>query len=845
MNDATCLFDTAERCAQDARRMELIAHGRLSGVDYVELRDDELTLCVHFFGATPPALMADNFFITGGDRIRDLRILGVETHEHDDGDACLLVKLDRRGDFAPYCLCVVQRAEQSSTCSFDAPAQPSLAVPEGIDPRYACATFRFRLDCNPDSDCAAQPCVAPPELPAPAIDYLARDYQGFRRLLLDRLALTLPQWRERHVPDLGITLVELLAFTADQLSYELDAVATEAFLRTARRRISVRRHCRLVDYWLHEGLNARAWVALSTETDVSLPARELVFAALDNARLPTGLVGWQELRNEANAVFFEPLLAPGVEQVEIVAAHSAIAVYTWKRQSCCLPAGSTRATLVDGRDGRRTLRLQPCDLLVFEETRACDGGSAAGADTTHRHVVRLTRVTPVVDPLDGTQLLEIEWHAGDALPFDLLLSVRGPAPQCEELPAVIARGNVLLVDHGSSQDESDPRWTVESDGADECCICEGDNTIARETARRLTLELGRAPLTHADTSPAPCSSAASVMVRDARVAMPSASLQSSHPARGQRTWHAVRDLLGCAPDEPAFVVEIDDESRAHVRCGDGLAGLMPEAGASFSARYRVGNGTAGNVGREAITRLALRSAGLSGALLSVRNPLPARGGVEPESVEHAKRSAPHAYGRVLERAIAADDYARLAAQEPGVQGAFAELAWTGSWYEASVAIDRFDRHSGNSTDAILRRLGRARRIGHDLHLVQAHRVPLDIELRVCVDPRHLRGEVEALVRNRLSSRVLADGSRGLFHADNLEFGVPVAASRLVATVQAIAGVAHVEARCFGRLGAAASDLAQSLADNVIRLAPDEIAVLDADPNHPESGRLVLVMEGGR
>ncbi|MFO1063079.1 MAG: hypothetical protein U0892_04300 [Pirellulales bacterium] len=40
-----------------------------------------------------------------------------------------------------------------------------------------------------------------------------------------------------------MTLVELLAFVADRISYEQDAVATEAYLATARRRPSVRRHC--------------------------------------------------------------------------------------------------------------------------------------------------------------------------------------------------------------------------------------------------------------------------------------------------------------------------------------------------------------------------------------------------------------------------------------------------------------------------------------------------------------------------------------------------------------------------------------------------------------------------
>ena len=73
----------------------------------------------------------------------------------------------------------------------------------------------------------------------------------------------MPDWQERHVPDLGVTLVELLAYVGDYLSYYQDAVGTEAYLGTARQRISVRRHARLVDYQLHEGCNARAWVHAS------------------------------------------------------------------------------------------------------------------------------------------------------------------------------------------------------------------------------------------------------------------------------------------------------------------------------------------------------------------------------------------------------------------------------------------------------------------------------------------------------------------------------------------------------------------------------------------------------
>ena len=80
--------------------------------------------------------------------------------------------------------------------------------------------------------------------------------------MLDRLSVIEPNWRERNPADIHMALVELLAYVGDYLSYYQDAVATEAYLGTARKRLSVKRHVRLLDYFLHEGNNARAWVLL-------------------------------------------------------------------------------------------------------------------------------------------------------------------------------------------------------------------------------------------------------------------------------------------------------------------------------------------------------------------------------------------------------------------------------------------------------------------------------------------------------------------------------------------------------------------------------------------------------
>jgi hypothetical protein len=67
----------------------------------------------------------------------------------------------------------------------------------------------------------------------------------------------------------------------------------------------------------------------------------------------------------------------------------------------------------------------------------------------------------------------------------------------------------------------------------------------------------------------------------------------------------------------------------------------------------------------------------------------------------------------------------------------------------------------------------------------------------------------------------------------------------VAAVQAIDGVTHVELTRLARLYATEGDAKRSLEDNLIAIAPNEIAQLEGDPNFPERGSLTLRLKGGR
>ena len=79
-------------------------------------------------------------------------------------------------------------------------------------------------------------------------------------------------------------------------------------------------------------------------------------------------------------------------------AHNRISFYTWSDSECCLPRGSTRATLLNSP----ALSLTEGDVLIFEEVLSPTTGTEADADPKKRHAVRLKQAAPVIDPLDNT-----------------------------------------------------------------------------------------------------------------------------------------------------------------------------------------------------------------------------------------------------------------------------------------------------------------------------------------------------------------------------------------------------------------------------------------------------------
>lgn len=844
------------RCLNEKRCQAVRKHPSLNGIDYLEVLDRDApdkktrqrTLLVRCLKPVPAELAATNVQIRGGVRVTEINVLwaarasdsevlfgsGIISDEERDfflsqpsPDHLLLVRTDASGDFSTYHLSLVR-----------SPTDPD--PPESFDPVLSCARFSFKIECPGDFDCMVEPRCPPEHIQGPLIDYLAKDYASFRGLMLDRLSVIMPDWEERNPADLGIALVELMAYAGDYLSYYQDAVATEAYLNTARKRISIRRHSRLLDYPMHDGCNSRAWICFEVSGGGAVHLKREDAATKRRTRLLTRcvektVVDYQDLEKVVDAnhpLVFEPL-----HDVILYPAHNRIFFYTWDNELCCLPKGATSATLCEDLADRLLLRAG--DVLILEE-RVGETGIKDDADPLHRHAVRLTHVYPEAeikvgtgnrtpaplqsDPLTGQAIVEVLWHPEDALPFPLCISTRAMGGVVTDMAC--ARGNVVLADHGR---------TIENEPMLPEVVSDSEPYRPRLSRTNITF------CTTYDPDKAQNASASSAMAQEPGEAMPAVQLTGDGDL-----WSAQRDLLSSDRFALEFVVEMEDDGQAYLRFGDDVLGRKPSPGATLKANYRMGSGGVGNVGAGAIAHIVPVEGGTDG-IARVWNPMPAEGGTAAEKIVEARLYAPQAF-RTQERAVTEADYAEVVQRHSEVQKAIATMRWTGSWYTVYITVDR---KGGHEVDVRFKKelcsfMERFRMAGHDIEIDTPRFVPLDIAFTVCVAPGFLRSAVKQALLETFGSIDLPDGQRGFFHPDNYTFEQPVYLSQIVAKAMQVPGVLWIDtsekpAHCFKCWGQHSQG---ELEEGMITFDRLEIMRLDNDANAPENGRIEFFVEGG-
>ncbi|RFM26942.1 putative baseplate assembly protein [Deminuibacter soli] len=862
-------------CCDTNRRTLVKEHPVLNGIDFLEVQDistdpielRQTTLLVHCLKyIAPGSIGVDNVIITGGESIRNIEVVSVEVGAATPlpvspalaDETILTVHVKAAGDFSTYTLQLVNDDDDHTPLS-------------GFDVMMSAVDFSFKVTCPADIDCATDCGCSHEPAEDSDINYLAKDYSSFKQLMLDRMSLLMPQWTERNPADLGITLVELFAYIGDYLSYRQDAIATEAYLDTALQRISVKRHARLVDYFMHDGCNARVWLHVRLNNTVkhltlyekNTPYLTQFFTTVPNmpASMSIGSDVYRKLL-EADAGAFE--IIGDENSIILYPEHNEMPFYTWDAEECCLPKGATQATLAGYYPN-----LKPGMVLVLAEVTGPATGNAADADPTHRYPVKLTAVSysydylhtlPVDSPLTSPPespasavylpVTQITWHADDALPAALCISARNKNDYFNNVS--IAWGNIVLADYGLTTDDTPLPSLVPEAALSYAAACHGhcDDTLQQTLVQpRYNPHLQQSPVTQAvpylvnGKAPVSASAVRSWAMRDT---MPAVKLYQTVDGLPTDEWLPAKDLIGVEGNAKKIVVETDNAGIAWLRFGDNLQGSRPASGTVFTAVVRKGNGIAGNVGAGTVTHMASNDPLVTGDenILSVSNPLPGWGGTEPEAMEHVKRDAPEAF-RTQERAVTAADFEDVAKRSSNqVQRAACTFRWTGSWRTAFVTVDR---KGSTIVDApfenlLTTNMEKYRMAGQDIEIDGPVYVSLEIDMTVCVTAGYFAADVKADLAARFSSRILSNGTPGFFHPDNFTFGQTVYLSALYAVAQATEGIDSVRITKFQRQGQ--PDNAALLSGKLI-LNRLEIARLDNDRNFPSHGVLNLLMVGGK
>ncbi len=336
-------------CCDELRRNAVAAHPTLNGIDYLEVLDNEApagsprqrTLFLRLLKPVPASFTADQLRIDGGERVRDIHVEWVAPASSPPPaatpaeqayfaalpapDHVLVIRTDRYGDYSPYLLSLVRSPLDATP-------------PQGFDPRLSEVELllqgrmsqRFRLQAGHGLSRRAR-LGARHRLPR----------QGLSELPAPDPRTASPSWcragRDHNPADVGVTLAELIAYVGDQLSYRQDAIATEAYLSTARLRRSLRRHALLVDYHLHDGCNARSWIQLQAGADnVALPQAGTRFYSRLTGMAPRIAPGTPD---DEEALRRDPTVFEPLHDATLYQAHNEISFYAWGDRRCCLPRG--------------------------------------------------------------------------------------------------------------------------------------------------------------------------------------------------------------------------------------------------------------------------------------------------------------------------------------------------------------------------------------------------------------------------------------------------------------------------------------------------------------------------
>lgn len=244
-------------------------------------------------------------------------------------------------------------------------------------------------------------------------------------------------------------------------------------------------------------------------------------------------------------------------------------------------------------------------------------------------------------------------------------------------------------------------------------------------------------------------------------------------------------FVGHGAEDTVFRLNNMADRRVRIEFGNGGEGFIPPNGSSISIESFVTLGTAGHIDSNRLATVEFSSANLIPS-----NAQPSSGGNEYESVASAKRRYPSRF-RAMRRAVTRDDWEALAEAVPGVMRAKAvdlNIDPKLPFYKVRLHVIG---HGGLVSDALniaVRDYLRNRRVLAALfEVVSPTQVVVDVVASIYVKRTHSPEAVQADVVNAVKDFF----TMGPDETSEIQLGQNVPTSRLVASMQAVDGVAYI------------------------------------------------------
>lgn len=804
------------------RITELLSQSRVTGIDFIYVYPDQLTLDVYFLrlvtsldSPLPGTIVPGDINIYSPESsLPEIEVDSILVWTAVNGQDVLRLKTKQRGDFSLYKFKIDDLR---------------------LDPYFNDISFSFKASCPSDLDCKPPDHECPPdELVDFPIDYLARDFWSYRRALLDFASLRYPDWSDRLEADAGIMMAELMSALGDEMSYYQDRVSREAYLETATQRRSVRRHARLVDYQMHDGLGAKTWLDITVNSGVvPIPAGTHVYALSDDN---------SQIDFETGNGISEAIVG---KKYTVSAACNEFKPHLWDEDETCLPVGSTDLFL----NGHHATDLTFDDFTedkkpgkwVLLQTNPSDP-----AQPSRAQMVRLIAVTDTTDPVFNENITHIAWEQEQSLLFEFdltVLTVRGnmlPATAGKTSTAYFIvdksptsllpiNGTVNRIGHDGSPTHL---FTLPSSQS-ESLVYLGDDPQQYNVPEIVLEEVDFNAVTGTwdiklFTEP--------WEYRSTLVGINSSKPTDKHFTLDYGSWQRVAGYQRIGEE-----IEHHDYAMNNgvtIRFGDGEFGRIPDKETVFRVNYRLGSGRRTNVSPSTVKHFSTPLPGISAI-----NPLPSSGGLDAETFTEVRQLAPEAFRAVTFRAVRPEDYAEAAERLPWVQKAGATFRWTGSWLTAFVTPDPRGKITLEKTERknLTDQLNRFRQAGREVNVMDPEYASIDLEIDICVSQEAYPGQVKERVFEALMGKKGLRPEQGYFSPDRFTFGTSLERSTLEGAVQNVPGVKAIEKINFRRRGwfewREFSELSYDPGDTVIiRITNDRL--------HPERGILKLYTHGG-